>query len=326
MQANTSGKYIVGVDIGGTNVRGAVVNSGGKMLGEGRSETLAGHGPKVVTQQIARTIEDAISAAGVQASDIAGVGCGMPGRMDVNGVILWSPNFPDIEGFPLVSEVSGRIGLPVWMENDVNVAALGEFQFGAGKSVQSLVMLTLGTGIGGGIILNGQLWTGFNSGGAEIGHSVVNPGGRKCGCGNHGCLEAMAQRDAIIERAALKMQSGQKSTLAEEVDYQIDKITPALVAKHAASGDQLSLDTLAETGHWVGIGIANMINILNPEMVIVGGGISQAGDALWKPMLRGAYAYAIYESRVVCQIVPAELGDNAGIMGGVALVLKAMGR
>ncbi len=271
MQPNLSGQYVVGVDVGGTNSRAAVFTLDGKRLGEGREPTFAERGPSVVVEQVSRAIEAALTDAGVRAEDVAGAGIGMPGRITPEGVVLWSPNFPDIEGVPLLSLIQERTGVPIRMENDVNIAALGEFTFGAGRDVQSLVMLTLGTGIGGGIVLNGQVWSGANAGGAEIGHMVVNPGGRQCGCGNHGCLEAMAQRDAIVERAVLKFQSGRPSALAEAVEYQADRITPALIAEFAGKGDQVCLETMAETGHWVGIGVANMINILNPEMVIIGG-------------------------------------------------------
>ncbi|MCC6484655.1 MAG: ROK family protein [Armatimonadetes bacterium] len=326
MKLNQSGKYIIGVDIGGTNVRAAVTDRAGKAFGESRNKTLADDGPKAVLAQIVKTVQEAMASGEVTAEQITGVGCGMPGRTNREGVVTWSPNFVDIEGFELVGGLSKALNMAVLVENDVNTAAVGEFRFGAGQGVDSLVMLTLGTGIGGGIILNRQLWRGANAGAAEIGHMVVNPGGRKCECGNHGCLEAMAQRDAIVERAARKMQAGMPSSLAEEADYQVDKITPEIISRHAASGDELCLETLAETGHWVGIGIANCINLLNPDMVIVGGGIAQAGPPLWEPLKRGVRAYAIQESRVVCQVVESKLGDDAGIMGGVVLVLQALER
>lgn len=325
MNPNKSGKYIVGVDVGGTNCRAAVVDIEGRRKGEGRNETRAEVSPEAVVKQVCQTIDDAIAAAGVDKNSIAGVGIGMPGRITPEGVILWSPNFVNIEGKPVGQMIHDRIGLPIWMQNDVNVASLGEFQFGVGRDVSSLVMLTLGTGIGGGIILDGRVWAGANAGGAEIGHHIVNPGGRQCGCGNHGCLEAMAQRDAIVERAALKFQSGRPSLLADRVRYQTDLVTPSLIAECALEGDEVCLETMAETGFWVGIGIANMINVINPEMVVVGGGIAQAGEILWGPLMRSVRAHAIYESLEICKVVPAELGDDAGIMGGVCLVLQALG-
>lgn len=321
---NRRGTLIVGVDIGGTNSRAALFDQKGNKLGDARRKTRAPQGPRVVASQVSGVIKDCLESAGVAPHEIIGVGCGMPGRITPDGVVLWSPNFPKIEGVPLADWISKPLGLPIWMENDVNVASLGEFQFGAGKDVNSLVMLTLGTGIGGGIILDRRLWSGFNAGGAEIGHHVVNPGGRKCGCGNHGCLEAMAQRDAIIERAAQKMQSGRPSLLGTLTDYQVDRIDPKLIADCAHKGDQICIEAYAETGFWVGVGVANMINILNPEMVIVGGGISEAGPILWDPLLRTVNSYAIHESRLACQVVPAKLGDDAGVMGGLTLVRRAL--
>ena len=323
-EPNRNGTHIVGVDIGGTNVRAALFDLDGTKLAEARNDTLAPRGPRTVAKQVSETIAKCLDKGNAAGASVAGIGCGMPGRITADGVVLWSPNFPSIEGVPLADWIAKPLGLPLWMENDVNVAALGEFEFGAAKDVNSLVMLPLGTGIGGGIILDRRLWSGFNAGGAEIGHHVVNPGGRKCGCGNHGCLEAMAQRDAIIERAALKIQTGRPSLLAQKVDSQVDAITPALIADCAHEGDEICIETFAETGFWIGVGIANMINILNPEMVIIGGGISEAGDVLWRPMLRTVKAYAIHESRLVCQVVPAKLGDDAGVMGGFTLVRRTL--
>lgn len=326
MEPNFTGRHVIGVDIGGTNSRAAVYTREGEKLGEARNPTMAEQGPETVIQQISRTILEAVTDSGVSKDSIAGVGCGMPGRIDSEGVILWSPNFPDIEGTPLVDRIANETGLAIWMENDANIASLGESRFGAGRGARSIVMFTLGTGIGGGIVLDGQVLAGFNGGGAEIGHMVVNPGGRKCGCGNHGCLEAMAGRDAIIERAVKKIQAGMLSPMAESkaVDFQADKITPALIAEYAEAGDAVCVETMLETGRWVGIGVANMINILNPEMVIIGGGISQAGEILWSPLLRTVKAHAIFESREACRIVPAQLGDDAGIMGGVTLALSKL--
>jgi glucokinase len=273
--------------------------------------------------QIIKAVRGAVESAGTDMSQVAGVGMGVPGQhKSREGIVLWSPNFKDWNGVQLLAPIRADLGVEVFMGNDVNVAALGEYQFGAGRGAGSLVMLTLGTGIGGGIILGGRLWLGASEGAAEVGHQVIIPDGPMCGCGRAGHLEALAARDAIVERAARKIQSGRNSVLIEDVDWPQWSVTPADIAKAAADGDEVALETMQETGYYIGLGVSNLINVLSPEVVIIGGGISQGGDALWGPIHRTVQAHALTESRRACRVVPAELGDDAGVMGGVTLVLQ----
>ena len=325
MRPNSSGKFIIGVDLGGTNVRAAVSDRDGKIIGDARRPSLAMEGPDVTIPEIIGVIRDAASNAGVRTEDICGIGMGVPGRhISSEGVVLWSPNFRDWGGVQLLKPISDDLGLAAFMGNDVNVAALGEYRFGAAKgtSVKSMVMLTLGTGIGGGIILDGKLWLGANEGGGEIGHQVINPNGRLCGCGNFGDLESMANRDAIIERALRKIYQGRKTILTDMLEPKYLDLTPAMIAEAASKGDPVAVETLDETGYYVGIGVANVITFLNVEMVVIGGGISQAGPVLWDPILRTVRANALAEALEVCRVVPAALGDDAGVLGGVVLVLQ----
>lgn len=325
MKPNLSGSHIVGVDLGGTNVRAAVTDKEGRIVGEGRRPSLAMEGAEITISQIVQAIRDALNDAGMKAGDICGIGMGVPGRhKSREGIVLWSPNFKDWAGLQLLEPIREQIGVSAYMGNDVNVAALGEFRFGAGRSVNSMIMMTLGTGIGGGIILDGKLWAGVNEGGGEIGHQMINPNGSRCGCGNFGDLEAEAGRDAIIQRALRKIYMGRQTILTGQVEPKYYDITPAMIADAAAQGDQVSLEVMEETGYFVGIGVANAINFLNPEMFVIGGGISQAGGVLWDPIMRTVRANALKEALEVCRIVPAHLGDDAGIMGGVVLVLQEM--
>lgn len=324
--ANNDKPYIIGVDLGGTNVRAAATDREGRILGEGREPSLAMEGAEVTIEQIIKAIYSAISTAGIKASQVEGIGMGVPGWHDSKeGIVLWSPNFRDWNNIQLMAPIQKALGIPVLMGNDVNIAALGEFRFGAGRDVNSLVMLTLGTGIGGGIITDGRLLLGANDGAAEIGHTIVAPGGRICSCGRPGHLEAMAGRDAIIERAARKIQEGRPSILIRDEDWPQWSVTPETIAKAAQEGDEVAIETMSETAYYVGVGVANAINLINPEMVIIGGGIAQAGDVLWDPLLRTVDALALTQSRRVCKVVPAELGDDAGIMGGVTLVMQELG-
>lgn len=316
--------YAVGVDLGGTNVRAAVVDRSGKILGEAREPSLAMQGAEATIVQIIKAVRSALGTAGIEASQIAGIGMGVPGHHDTEaGTVLWSPNFKDWNGVQLLAPIRADLDVPVFMDNDGNVAALGEFTFGADRTCSSLVMLTLGTGIGGGIILDGRVWRGASGGGAEIGHTIILPDGPTCTCGRNGCLEALARRDAIIERAARKIQLGRKSSLITNEDWPFWSVTPADIARAAQEGDEVAVETMAETGYYVGIGVANVINMLNPDIVVVGGGIARAGNVLWEPLLRTANALALTHSRDSCRIVPAELGDDAGVVGGATLVLRA---
>jgi glucokinase len=202
-------------------------------------------GIEATVGQIITSIRLALSVAGIETSQVAGVGMGVPGWLNSReGIVNWSPNFKGWHGVQLAAPIRENIGTPVFMGNDVNVAALGEFNFGAGRDVSSLVMLTLGTGIGGGIVLDGKLLVGANDAAAEIGHTIVMPDGPICGCGRHGCLEALAKRDAIIERAARKIQAGRASTLIEDTDWPFWSVTPAAIALAAQEGDEVAIETM----------------------------------------------------------------------------------
>ncbi len=328
MQPNRNAPYLLGLDLGGTNVRAAVTDREGKLLGSGRAPSLATEGVENTVSQIVHAARTAIQSAGVKKEEVAGLGMGVPGVIEPkSGVVVWAPNFYDrgeqYRNVSLAEPVQTQSGLPVFMGNDANVAALGEFRFGAGRSVRTMVMLTLGTGIGGGIILDGKLWTGATGGAGEIGHIIIAAGGRGWAAA-FGSLESMGQIGAITERAARKICEGRKSLLAERVDYDWRLLTPKDIADAAADGDPIALETFEETGYYIGLGVASIVNLLNPEMVVVGGGVAQSGDLILDPIRRSARANAIKTMIDACPIVPAELGDDAGIFGGVSLVLDAL--
>lgn len=327
MEVKKDAPYVLGVDLGGTNVRAAVLDKQGNIKGSGRAPSFATEGMAQTIGQIVHAAQTAIQSAGVKAEDVAGVGMGVPGHIDdKNGVVLWAPNFFE-QGGPwrnvrLGDPIAGMLNLPVFMGNDANVAALGEFRFGAGRAVRTLVMVTLGTGIGGGIILHGKLWTGATGGAGEIGHIIIAAGDRG-GAAAFGSLESMGQIAAICERAARKMCAGRKTILNERVD-DWHFLTPKIIADAAAEGDAVALEVYEEVGTYVGYGIASMINLLNPEMVVIGGGVAQSGELILEPIRRSTRNNGIPTLVKTCQIVPAELGDDAGIYGGASLVLDAV--
>ncbi len=327
MQNTNSDVYIVGVDLGGTNVRAAVIDINGNIIGQGRRPSLAMEEPETSIGQIILSIHDAINVSKVAKEKIKGIGMGIPGRHNSKeGIVMWSPNFRNMwKGVQVITPVKDEFGIPVYMGNDANVAALGEFRYGAARDVNSMVMMTLGTGIGGGIILDGKLWTGVNEAGGEVGQQVINPNGMKCGCGNLGDLEGETRRDSIIERAVRKIFLGRKTILTDMVPPKYYDLTPAMIADAANKGDEVALEVMEETGYFVGLGVSNLICILNPDMVVIGGGISQAGEVLWGPIMRSVRANAITDALEVCSVVPAQLGDDAGVMGGAVLALQELG-
>lgn len=321
----TDKPYVVGVDLGGTNVRAAVIDrTTEKIVARGENiSSLALEGVAQTTGQIVRAVETALEAASARKSQVLGVGIAVPGHVKAKeGLVMWAPNFKDQwKQVPIAHSVETLLGLPVRIGNDANLAALGEFRFGAGRSVRHLIMITLGTGVGAGIIVDGKLLDGADGGAGEVGHMIINPGGRG-GNTAFGTVEGEAQRDGIIERAARKIQQGRPTTLGARVDFDRFALTPAIIAEEALKGDMVALEVYEETGYYLGICVANLINLFNTQMIVVGGGIAQAGEIILDPIRRTATACAIRSMSRTCSIVPAELGDNAGVLGSAAIVLQ----
>ncbi|MBC7328214.1 ROK family protein [bacterium] len=315
----------IGCDVGGTNIRTAVVDENGKILGDARMRALMEKGPNVVLGQIADSFREALSRAKAKREDVIAAGIAMAGQHDSkNGICIFSPNF-GWENVPVIPPLQEQFPVPMFLGNDVNLAAFGEWKFGAGKGYKWVVMITLGTGIGGGAILDGKLMLGATEMFAEVGHMTILPDGPRCGCGNHGCWEALAGRDAIVRRAIQKLQTGRKSSLLEIKNYHWRDLNPEIIAKEAYKGDEVARETIEETGYWVGIGVANLINIFNPELFIIGGRIALAGELLFGAIERTVKARGLSASWGPCKIVPAALGDDAGILGAVAYAMDKLG-
>lgn len=316
-------EYVLGVDLGGTNVRAAVVDRTGKIIGEGRTSSLAMEGIDITIGQILIAIRAAVADSGVLMNKVAGIGMGVPGtHKSAEGIVLWSPNFKDWSGVQLLAPISEQTGLPSYMGNDANVAAFGEYAFGAGRGSKCMVMFTLGTGIGSGLVVDGKIYAGVNECAMEMGHHIILADGPKCSCGRRGCMEALAQRDAIIDRASRKIHHGRATSLVEKAGPDLCLLTPAMIAQAASEGDAVSIETLEETGYYIGIGVANAINILNPDKVVIGGGIAQAGELIFAPMMRTVRVNALCTAMQACEVVPAQLGDDAGVLGAAAIALE----
>jgi glucokinase len=316
-------RYVVGVDIGGTNiVVGTVPEDGSRVLGIRKERTLVREGPDAVVAQIARMVRDSLTltgtALGAETLDVAGVGIGAPGPLDTrNGIVLLTPNL-GWRDFPLRDRVRDAVGLPAALDNDANCAIFGEWWRGAAAGADIVVGLTIGTGIGGGIVLDGEIFHGASDIAGEIGHMTIDSTGRRCKCGNYGCLEAYASGTAIAERAVEGMESGALSRLATYVDGDLSAITAQIVYDAAHDGDDYALEVIHDTARFLGAGVANLINIFNPEIVVICGGVTAAGERLFKPLAAEVARRAFRPAVARCRIVPGALTGTAGVYGAVA--------
>lgn len=316
-------RYVVGVDIGGTNVVvGTMPEDGSRVLGLRKERTLVTEGPDGVVAQIARMVQqslgDARTATGGDPLDVAGVGIGAPGPLDTrNGIVLLTPNL-GWRDFPLRDRVRDAVGLPAALDNDANCAIFGEWWRGAAAGVDIVVGLTIGTGIGGGIVFDGEIFHGASDIAGEIGHMTIDSTGRRCKCGNYGCLEAYASGTAIAERAVEGLQSGALSRLGTYVNGTLSAITAQIVYDAARDGDEYALEVIHDTARFLGIGVANLVNIFNPEIVVICGGVTAAGERLFKPLASEVARRAFRPAVERCRIVPGSLPGTAGVYGAVA--------
>ncbi|HEU0052725.1 MAG TPA: ROK family glucokinase [Longimicrobium sp.] len=317
-------RWIVGVDLGGTNiVVGLLPIEGGEVQGLRTMPTEAQRGPKAVVDRIVNMVEEAIrevtAAAGTTRDAVAGVGIGSPGPLDrKTGTVINTPNL-GWRQFPLRDLISNQVKLPCTLDNDANCATYGEWWLGAGRGTRTLVGFTLGTGIGGGIVLNGEIFHGCSDVAGEIGHMTIDSNGRRCKCGNYGCLEQYASGPAIATRAVEGLETGVESMLTKMVRGRLDDITAATVYEATVMGDAFAAEVMKDTARFLGAGVANIINILNPEMVVIAGGVTRAGDTLFEPLRAEVRRRAFKSAQECCQIVPAELPGTAGVVGAAAV-------
>jgi len=315
---------IAGIDIGGTKIIVAVADERACIKSRIRFDTGASRGPEPVVEDMKVHLCQALEEANIAKKDLTaiGIGCGGPLNRRL-GVVLTAPNLPGWNGLPLVKIFSEEFGCRTVLDNDANAAALGEARFGAGRGVDDFAYFTVSTGIGGGIIANGHLYHGADDNAAEFGHQVILPDGPRCTCGNWGCLESLASGTAIARRSREKLSNGRFSKMLEMVEGDLEKVNAEVVAEAARMGDALALEIWEETGLYLGLGVANVINILNPKRVVIGGGVSKAGDLLFEPVRRVAKARAMRDLARIVDVIPAALGDDVGIMGALSLALEA---
>lgn len=310
---------VLAVDLGGTRIRAARVAQDGLLVQRAEVATRAHEGPDAVIDRLLDLVA-AVRGEG----PVSAVGIAAPGPHDpASGVILHLPNLPGWEGISLVKAVAEPTGLPVRMGNDGNLAALAEHRWGRGQGHDDLLYLSVGTGIGGGVISRGQLILGAGGMGGEVGHMVLEPTGPLCGCGRPGHLEALASGSALARDATEALRSGAETEIARLVEGEPERITAEEVVAAARLGDPLAQELLGRAGWYIGMAVASLIGVFNPSLVIIGGGVSRAGDLLFEPLAQAASAHALPDLFRGVEIASPGLGDDAGLLGAALLAVEA---
>lgn len=313
---NGSDKLIFAADLGGTHLRAATVDQQGKIHFRSKQNTPQGTDPNEIVAAVVNAVNEYRKEIGAEPDRLQAVSLVVPGTVNVaEGVVVKAPNLPCLDGFPLTTALTNKLGLPAILENDANAAAVGEMWQGAARGCRTIICVTLGTGVGGGIILDGELWRGVDGAAAEIGHMCVDPfGGVACTCGSRGCLEVFASATAIV-----RMTREASPRYPDSVLHASNNLTAESIFAAGLEGDELALEIFRRMGVYLGIGLANLINILNPEMIVIGGGVVNGWDLFEKHMMHQVEerAFPLLAARV--KIERAECGDDAGLLGAARL-------
>lgn len=308
--------YVVGIDLGGTKISGALADIDGVILSQYTIPTNAMEGEEAVLSRIIEVIEKVIMEAKKTKDMIKAIGIGSPGPLDSKkGVIIVTPNLP-FKDFQLINPIKEKFNIPTYLDNDANVAAIGEYMLGAGQGTRNMVYITVSTGVGGGAILEGKIYRGSTSNALEIGHTTILPDGPKCNCGNNGCIEALSSGTAIARQAREAISNGLETSLSK-----YDKLTSYEVFKEAYIGDKVAKEILEKSFIYLGIGVANIITSFDPDMVVIGGGVSKGGQILFETVQKEVDKRCFKTMSKHTKIVPAMLGTDAGVIGAVALAI-----
>ena len=324
-QPDRNAPYLLGLDIGGTKLAVVVADWNGNILHKVRRPTEAGRGPEAVVATLVDMSREVMARAALTTADVAGVGVSCGGPLDTGtGVVYAPPNLPGWDEVPLKAWLERAVPLPVFVENDANAGALAEWSFGAGRGFRHMVYMTMSTGIGGGIILDGRLYRGPNDTAGEVGHMTIVEDGPACGCGKRGCLESLCSGPSIARRARERAQGTPGSILAELADGDLERVTAETVMEAARKSDPCAREIVDETARYMATGLGNIVNILNPEIIVIGTILVKAGDLLLEPIrnyLRGETWSRVYDT---VRVVPAELGDAVGDLAAIAVIRQAV--
>lgn len=313
-------KKAIGIDIGGTYIKAGLTDENGNVLKKQQFPTMAERGHRdVVLKQIETAIEFALEGLDEKP---AGIGIGTPGVVDSDGVVFEAPNIPGWHNLPLKKIFSEKYNLPVVVENDVNSITWGEFLYGAGKGYNTMICITLGTGVGGGIVKDGKLLRGSKYSALEIGHIPIDYRGPKCKCGNYGCIERFVGRDYIVERAIKAIKEGKKTLIYEMVGGKLEEITPKIISDAYKKGDKVATDIWIDVGICLGALFSGLVNLLNPEIIVIGGGISQNVEIMFETIEKTIKERSMRILAENVKVVQSTLGTDAGIMSAGALVFQ----
>jgi glucokinase len=316
-------EYLLGVDFGGTKIYAGVFKAGLHCVGTSRISTKAQRGPEAVIERIARCVQDAVDECDLDIKKVRGVGIGAPGSVDpAAGRVLFAPNL-EWKDVPLKKDLEKLLGVPVFVENDCNIAMLGVYEAELDSKPLHAVGIFIGTGIGAGLIINGQLYSGTNHTAGEVGHMVIEVNGPKCGCGNSGCFEALASRTAIFRKIENAVKQGQKTVLTDMLGRDLEDMRSGDLRKAIRRGDKFVEKVVEEAAEYTGVAVGNVINLLNPQVVVLGGGILEAlEDEMMAIIVETAKDYAMPGSTKGIEIRASKLGDDAGIVGGAVLARR----
>ena len=315
----------LGIDLGGSKILTAVVDPQGKILSSDESVTPSTKGGEALIQVILDSAHRALKQAGVAMSGICAIGVGAAGISNPEaGILFTSPNLPALRNVLLRDIIQERLGKRTFLINDADAAALGEFYFGAARGVHNFIYLTISTGIGGGIVIDGKIYTGAIGAAGEVGHMTIDENGPMCNCGNRGCWETLASGTALAREAKKQIVGGARTSILEYAEGDIEKVTAQTIHSAAQQGDVVAKELIARTGYYVGVGLANLVNIFNPELIVMGGGLAGIGDMLLKPAFKVAGERAFKEAFQAVRFVSAALGRNSGVLGAAAYAFQEM--
>lgn len=323
MMAAGSDPMALGIDLGGTKILTAVCDSQGRLVSRDHSITPAGEGQDAIIEAMVESARCSLEQASISPAHIAAVGIGAPGPSNPSqGILYTSPNLPGLRNVPIRNIMAAHFDKPTYLINDANAAALAEYRFGAGRGSTCFVYVTVSTGIGGGVVIDGRFFAGSAGTAMEIGHMTIDEKGPPCNCGNVGCWEALASGTALASEARRLIVKGQRTSILEQAGGDLQKVTARTVQKAAAAGDDLAESLVARTAHYLGTGLANLINIFNPDVIALGGGLTHLGEMLLEPAYTVAQQRSFKPAYEAVRFVEAELGRNSGVLGAADHALR----
>lgn len=316
----------IGADVGGTKIAAGIVDPAGVVLARRLSHAHAGQPPAVVIAAIQELVSDMLAQSGIASSDLAAVGVGFPGYTHgAMGRVLMSSNLPGWDNYPLRDRLRELLGLPVILDNDCNCAAWGEYRFGAGRGSRYMCYVTFSTGFGAGIVLDGKVYAGATGTAGEVGHTVVDPDGPLCSCGRRGCAMSYACGLAISRMACERVRAGEPTLLRDYCGPSPAHLSGEVVAQAAQQGDRVAREVLTTAGRYFGLGLVTVIQVLNPDRIVIGGGLARIGPLLMDPCLQALREYIHPVILEATRVVPSELWDDAGMIGAAALAWEQVG-